>query len=427
MPSSRDGTGSRLSMSEPFHERLARIRTADSLLAVGLMSGTSADGIDVALVRFHGDHGFRDHDGDDPSSPLSGRRGPGADCTPVRFDLLASETIPFPGDVRDQILGALNCSVQELADLDLLLGRLFGEAAVAVARRAETPLSHIDFVGSHGQTVFHRPPTDSVMGATLQIGCAEQIAERVGCPVVSGFRVRDIVVGGHGAPLVPLVDQLLFRDPLENRILLNIGGIANLTALGANPADTIAFDTGPGNALLDSLVRIATEGAETCDRNGLRGLAGSVCEPLLLDLLAHPFLQLPPPRSADRHWFGESLARRLLAENAGLPLDDLLATAACFTADSIAAAISALPPPFTYVDRVIVSGGGVWNGAVMARLRDQLAPAIVETTAEHGLPSDAKEAVAFALLARETLSGRPGNLPRATGARAPVILGQITP
>lgn len=406
-----------------------RIRGARSHLAIGLMSGTSTDGIDAALVRLHQDtpaaYPASDHADDHTADARAAEdHDPGAGRT--SFELIGFSTTPYPADVRERVMGSPNCSVRELVDLDLLLGRLFGDAAVSIAASTGFGLTDIDFVGSHGQTVFHRPPVDLHSGATLQIGAPEEIAERTGCIVVSGFRVRDVVLGGHGAPLVPLADLRLFGHPKERRVLLNIGGIANLTAVGPSPRDLVAFDVGPGNVLLDCLIRLATDGAAAFDRDGLRAVAGSPRRALLGDLLAHPFLALDPPRSADRLLFGEPMARRLLAEHAGVPLDDLLATAACFTADSVAAAIRGLGAPFDVVDRVIVSGGGVWNQAIMARLREQLAPIPVETSGDHGLPADAKEAVAFALLARETLLGRPGNLPQVTGARKAAILGQIT-
>lgn len=371
------------------------------------MSGTSADGVDAALVR------------------LRDRRAAGR--TTVEVSLLGFETTPYASSIRDQILSAANGDVRDLVDLDHALGRMFADAARAVVEAAGSRVEDVDFVGSHGQTVFHRPPTGVRSGVTLQIGCAEEIAARLGCPVVSGFRVRDVVLGGHGAPLVPRADELMFAHESERRVLLNIGGIANLTALTADPSETRAFDTGPGNALLDSLVRAATAGQESYDDGGARALAGTPVPSLLADLLAHPFLAQAPPRSADRSVFGEPLARRLLAEHPEVALEDLLATAAWFTADSAAAAILALGPPFGSIDRVIVSGGGVHNAAVMRRLAARLAPAVVESSAVHGLDPDAKEAVAFALLARETLLGRPGNLPGVTGASAAAVLGHVTP
>ncbi len=382
--------------------RWSKLRDKPEHLVIGLMSGTSADGIDAALVAL--------------SDTELGIRG----------EVVAQVTLPHPRAIADQILTAANAHARELVELDVLLGRSFAEAALEVAVKAQRPIGDIDLIGSHGQTIVHVPPQGGRVGGTMQIGCPATIAERTGLPVVSDFRARDMALHGHGAPLVPLVDHLLFSRRGENRLLLNIGGIANFTATNGIRDDVLAFDTGPGNSLLDSLVRLLTNGEQRFDKNGEIAMRGTPNESILRDLLAHPFIALPFPKSADRDTFGEPLARRLMAENASLPQEDLLATAAAFTADSILIGIAALPSPYRRIDRIIVSGGGVYNEAVMARLRAGSPAPILESSAVHGIHPDAKEAVAFAVLARETLLGRPSNLPRVTGASKPAILGSIT-
>lgn len=376
----------------------ARARREHTVL--GLMSGTSADGIDVAIVRLWEENGA------------------------LRHAVLAFETIPYDEELSVRVLRAGESNVRALCALDAELGVAFGEAANRVIRKWGIDRSAIDFVGSHGQTIVHLPPRDGARGSTMQLGCAATIAATTRLPVVSGFRSRDMALYGQGAPLVPLVDHLLFAKPGENRVLLNIGGIANLTAVNGNLDDVIAFDTGPGNALLDELASITTLGIERFDRDGERSSRGKVDGELLAELLADPFITAAPPKSADRHAYGESLARRLL-DRGETKRDDLLATAAAFTADSILLAIERLPPPFSRIDRVIASGGGIHNRAILDRLR-KAGRFPVETTAQHGLDPDAKEAVAFAVLARETILGRPGNLSRVTGARQRAILGSIT-
>lgn len=398
---SADAAHDRLLPATDPWARLFRLRAQPEHCVVGLMSGTSADGIDAVLVRLKdAAHG-------------------------VAHEVLAFHTFPYSRTLSDRVLGAAAASAREITALDAELGRAFAHAVVEIAMRGGIPPSAIDYVGSHGQTIFHLPPSGEAPGATMQIGCAAVIAAEVGCPVVSDFRSRDMALGGQGAPLVPLVDHLLFAKPGENRVLLNIGGIANLSTVNGNEADVFAFDTGPGNALLDALMRLATKGQERFDAEGARGSRGRVLEPLLAQLLADPFLERDPPKSADRDAYGEALATRLLAQTGSASLDDLLATAAAFTAESILRAIARLPAPFQRIDRLIGSGGGIYNRAIWERLRAQ-SRFVVETTTDHGLDPDAKEAVAFAVLARQTVLGRPGNLPRVTGARQRAVLGSIT-
>ncbi len=380
--------------------RLARLRDRPALVVVGLMSGTSADGVDAAVVR------------------LSGER---------EFELLALHADPHPSELKRRILGAANAGAAEIARLDVAIGERFARCALAAIAAARLTSADVDLVGSHGQTIAHVPPdpTTHAAGATLQIGCAAVIAERTGLPVVSDFRARDVAVGGHGAPLVPYVDHLLFARPPETRVLLNIGGIANATIVTGRAEDVVACDVGPGNALSDALVRLATDGREAFDRGGARASSGRADARLLAELLLHPFLATAPPKSADRDLFGAPLARKIAADRPELALEDRLATAAAFTAEAIVRGVRQLG--VARPDRVIASGGGVHNAAIVRELAARLSCVPIDTSDAHGVPSQAKEALAFAILAREFVRGRPANLPRVTGASRAVVLGSFTP
>ena len=278
-------------------------------------------------------------------------------------------------------------------------------------------------IGSHGQTAVHRPRSAGQLGATLQIGEAAVIAERTGLPVVSDFRVRDVAAGGEGAPLVPLVDYLLFRKPGTRRALQNIGGIANVTLVADTLGGTVAFDNGPGNMALDAVSRAASNGREPFDRDGARAARGHIDHALLAELNQHPYLRLPPPKSTGRELFGKSFVYPLLARYEQ-HLDDLQATLTRFSAEAIARSYRELlpfPP-----EEVYVSGGGALNLTLMRHLTELLAPARVGTTRDLGVDPEAKEALLFAVLANETLFGHAGNVPSATGAAGPRVLGKIT-
>ncbi len=372
----------------------------------GIMSGTSLDGIDVAIVDIAG-HG--------------------------RLEVLAAWTIPYPERVREALLGVSNACTHTaaIARLDFLLGELYARAVERACRRSRIPLDSIDLIGCHGQTIFHEGDPVRFLGfkvaSSFQIGEAAVIAERTGIPVVSDFRPGDIAAGGHGAPLVPYVDYLLFRHPRLNRIALNIGGIANLTAIpaAAKPGSIIAFDTGPGNMVIDALVRRLTRGRRKYDHGGRIAKAGKVHPDLVRKLLRGPYYAAKPPKTAGREQYGSAFVERLIGT--GLPLPDLIATAAAFTAASVALGIGRFVRPRMNADELIVSGGGAHNPEIMAHLAGFLPGVAVCTSADHGIDVDAKEAIAFALLAYESWRRRPANLPSATGARHPVILGKITP
>ncbi|MHB1846352.1 MAG: anhydro-N-acetylmuramic acid kinase [Deltaproteobacteria bacterium] len=386
-------TGSKTAMA-----RLRQLSEREDRICLGLSSGTSADGVDVALVRIVGS-------------------GPG-----TRVTLLSHATYPFPDRLRHS-LHALS-GIKELCELNFSLGEAFAEAAFRLVRLAEIEMTDVNLIGSHGQTVYHLPPYLAGVPSTLQIGEGAVIAERTGVITVSDFRVRDVAAGGHGAPLVPYVDGLLFRHPTRTRALQNIGGIANVTIVGGPLAAPIAFDTGPGNMLLDQLAPLASGGRLRIDEDGELSGQGQVIPELLRELLAHPYLSLPPPKSAGRELFGEGLCHSLWERFRDRPFD-LLATAAAFTAESIHDAYRRFVEPTSPVDEIYLSGGGAANETIVKALERLLSPLPVRALSDLGMPPEAKEAVAFALLASECVSGTPANVPSATGARRPVVLGKI--
>ncbi len=377
---------------------------------VGLMTGTSADAVDAALVEL---------DGLDDTAPR----------------VLAYRETALEPAVRQEVLevaGGGAIALERLLRLDRALGECYAAAVLALLREARVPASGVDAIGSHGQTVRHVPRHHGGGQAmSLQIGSASVLAERTGIPVVSNFRTRDTAAGGEGAPLVPLVDWWLFRSPEESRVLLNLGGVANLTYVPKRAAleDVLAFDTGPGNAVVDALVSLQSSGGETLDRDGARAARGTANAALLEELLADPYFELPPPRSTGREHFGAPYALALadLARGIGLEPDDVIATATQLTVAAIAASVRRFVAPRGPVDAVYVSGGGVRNETLMQSLVKALAPARVRPLTALGFEPDAKEALAFALLAHRTLWGVPGNVTGATGATHPVVLGNITP
>jgi len=370
------------------------------MIVAGLMSGTSVDAIDVALVE------------------IRGRR--------VR-PLFHCE-FPHRPEVRRAVLAASNASTHtaEIARLNFLLGELFAEAVHGACRRAKIPLGKVGLIGSHGQTIYHQGQAQRFLGrriaCTMQIGEPAIIAARTGVDVVADFRPADMAAGGQGAPLVPFVDYLLYRSPRVSRAALNIGGIANITAIpaGARPAQVAAFDTGPGGMILDALASHFSGGRRRSDHNGRMASRGQVDRKLLAELLAGPYFRRRPPKSAGREQFGPPFVAALVARR--LRPEDLMATATAFTAGSIALGIRRFAAA---TQEVIVSGGGLRNRHLMGQLAAFLPGLRIRTSNEFGISSDAKEAIAFAVLAHETYRGRASNLPSATGARRPAILGTI--
>jgi len=381
------------------------------------MSGTSADGIDVALARITG-RGFR-----------------------VRARLEKFCTFPFPAAVRQAILRVANAnhrptlSVAEISQLHFLLGELYAEAVERACRRFRVPLRRIDLIGCHGQTVYHQPTPEQFAGrrvaSTLQLGEAQVLAERTGIPVVSNFRPRDLAAGGQGAPLVPYVDYLLYRHPKRGRVALNIGGIANVTVIpaGAPPGQVIAFDTGPGNMVIDAVTELATRGKQRYDRNGRLAARGQPVELILKRRLSNWYFIQPPPKSTGREKFGDEYARDLWksARYLGATPADAVRTATELTVRSIARAFRSIIARRANVEEVIVSGGGAKNLFLLRRLREELPELRWMRADRFGVPAKAKEAFAFAVLAYKTWHGVPGNLPSATGARRAVVLGTIVP
>ncbi len=369
------------------------------------MTGTSLDGIDVAIV-------------DIPR--LSALK------------VVAHTTIPYSKPVREAILAVSNrdCHTAEISRLHFLLPELYATALRDLCLREEIPLDSIELIGSHGQTIFHEDTPAEVakqkVASTLQIGDGSVLADRTGIPVVSDFRPRDMAAGGKGAPLVPYADYLLFRDRKRGRVTLNIGGIANVTAIppSAAPDQVIAFDTGPGNMVMDQLVSHATGGKLTYDRDGKFSRRGKASRELLARLMDDPYYMQRPPKTAGREQYGSEFVETMLAS--GLPPEDLVATAALLTASTIASAIGKFVRPRQPVDDLIVSGGGARNPVLMDELRVMLPGVELEHSGKYGIDGDAKEAVAFAILAHETWRRRPSNLPSATGARRGVILGKVS-
>jgi anhydro-N-acetylmuramic acid kinase len=300
--------------------------------------------------------------------------------------------------------------------LNFQLGELYARAVLRAVKR----YGEVQLIGCHGQTVYHEGGAH-----TLQIGEPAVVAERTGVPVVSNFRARDIAAGGQGAPLVPYVDYLLFRHPKRCRVALNIGGIANITIIppGAPPEDVVAFDTGPGNMVIDALAKEYSEGKLNYDRGGRIARSGRVNNTLLGELLADSYYRLKPPKSAGREQYGAEFVMRM--KSSRLPLQDLIATATALTAQTIAfdVALNARGWPW----ELVVSGGGVHNPQIMASLAKELAGVTIAKSDAYGINADAKEAIAFAILAFETWRRKASNLPSATGAKHAVILGSITP
>lgn len=380
-------------------QSLLDLRRLPERSMIGLMSGTSADGVDAVLCRI---------------------AGAGED---TRVTTESFVTVPFAPALRARVLGLHDAPASELADVDVLLGECFAQAAHEVCRAAGKHMGDVHLIGSHGQTALHHPRSAGHIGATLQIGQAAVIAERTGRPVLCDFRVRDVAAGGEGAPLVPLVDHLLFRSPDgRRRALQNIGGIANVTLVGRRIEDVAAFDNGPGNMALDAVVRRATGGAEQFDRDGERAARGRIDTALLDELHQHPYLAQRLPKSAGRELFGNAFVAPLLDRWSGR-LDDLVATLTRFTAESVARSYRELLPE--QPAEIYVSGGGALNPVLLAHLRELLRPMPVETLWALGMDPKAKEAIAFAVLANETLHGNPGNVPQVTGAAGPRVLGKI--
>ncbi|HKD80976.1 MAG TPA: anhydro-N-acetylmuramic acid kinase [Candidatus Angelobacter sp.] len=379
------------------------------MIVAGVMSGTSADGVDVAFVRLRGLGSY------------------------LHFELLGHHHLDYPKSLRQAVLGAMNAgrsSVGELSRLNFRLGEFYADAVRTAQKKTRTRV--LDLVGCHGQTIYHQGDAAPYLGkkitCTWQTGEGSVVATQLGVPVVSDFRPADMAAGGKGAPLVPFLDYAVFRDKHVGRIVQNIGGIANLTAISADakPDAVIAFDTGPGNMVIDQLMQMLFN--QPFDRNGAIAKRGEVIEPVLEEMLRASYFKRKPPKTAGREEFGREYARAFLRRCGSASKADVIATATALTPRSIAAAIDRFVLPGGRYRQVVVSGGGSKNATLMKMLVEETAKMglRLRQSDDYGVPSQAKEAVAFALLAYQTWHRQPGNVPSATGAEKAVVLGKIS-
>ncbi len=387
---------------------IGKLSKQASLRIAGLMSGTSADGVDVAIIDFAID----------------------------ALKVLAFDTYPYPPSISKAIAKLFSdekTTVSDICHLNFVIGEVFADAVLKLCRKSRIIINSIDLIGSHGQTIYHNPKGTRfgklLLRSTLQIGESCVIARRTGKTVVADFRPADIAAGGQGAPLVSYADYLLFSHKKKNRVVQNIGGIANLTWLKARAGieDILAFDTGPGNMIIDHIAHLITKGRYHYDVDGRIAAKGKVDTRLLEKLMQHKFLKKCPPKSTGREEFGAAFSNRLYntATKAGLKPADILATVTAFTARSIIAAYRRFLPLLP--DEVILCGGGAKNKTLVKMLKEQIKPARVLLTDDFGINADAKEAISFAILAGATIRGIPNNVPSATGAKTPVVLGKIIP
>src|ERR1700756_5707224 len=382
-------------------------------LVLGLMSGTSADAIDVALAQISG--------------------------APPRLTakLLNHTSVTFPPQIRKEILRVAEqqpISAGNLSQLNFRLGETFAEAALTACRRFRVSPKTIALIGSHGQTIFHQgdpvPYLDDRTASTLQIGEPAIIAARTGITTIADFRPADIAQRGQGAPLVPYADYVLYRDPKLGRVSLNLGGIANITVIPANakPSQVFAFDTGPANMLIDALVAHFTHGRQRYDKDAHMAQQGRIIPALSNEMMRDPYLKLAPPKSTGREYYGRTYLDKILAlgrRHKAKP-NDLIRAATIFTALSIVDALNRFVLPKTKIQQLIVSGGGSHNPLILGQISAALPKIQILPSSELEVPEDAKEAFAFALLTYETFHQRPSNVPSATGARRPAILGKIS-
>lgn len=387
---------------------IRKIAAKYKMRIAGLMSGTSVDGVDVAIV----------------------------DITRQEVNLLAFDVFPYPNALRREILRLCNPETAQLDNIchyNFVLGEVFSDAIIKLCSKSSIPLNSIDLVGSHGQTIYHNPRGKrygkTTISSTLQIGEPSVITQRTGITTVADFRPRDMAAGGEGAPLVPYADYILFGRNSVSRAVQNIGGIANVTFLPirCKQNDIVAFDTGPGNMVIDSIVRLISGGRRCFDSSGKIAARGKVNTRLLNEMLRHPFLKRHPPKSTGREEFGKCFSKSIYkrATEEGLANNDIVATVTAFTAKSIARAYNQFLPVLP--DEVILCGGGSRNNTLVDMLQGKLPNAKMRTTDDFGISVDAKEAVSFAILAWATIKGLTNNVPGVTGAERPVIMGKITP
>ncbi|WMJ22118.1 anhydro-N-acetylmuramic acid kinase AnmK [Paludicola sp. MB14-C6] len=391
--------------------KLENLFNKNERMVIGLMSGTSVDGIDAALVRIKGSY------------------------TDTKAELLGFENYKMPDGIRERIFALFEdktSSSKDICHMNFLLGELFAEAAKKIADKCAISLADIDLIGSHGQTIYHIPVPVNDCGyqirSTLQIGEGAVIADRTGVVTVSDFRVMDVAAGGEGAPLVPYTEYLLYRSETDCIALQNIGGVGNITVIpkGAAEHEVIAFDTGPGNMIIDFMVSFITNGKQSYDVNGEIASQGIVNEQVLSELMQDKYFKILPPKTTGREYFGKRFSKQLLekCKSLGMSDHDIVATTTMFTAKTIADACEHLIPlPIT---KLVVGGGGSYNSTLVKMLKAELPKTTVCIQEDLGFSSDAKEAIAFAVLANETISFHPNNTPSATGAYKKKILGKIS-
>ena len=395
-------------------ENLIRLREKETRNVIGLISGTSCDGIDACLAKIT-------------------RNGSSTEIEIIEF-----ETYPYKNEIRELIFDASNeqtGTVDKICQLNFILGQLFADAAMQIAGKPSISISDIDIIGSHGQTIYHisslKEKADKKVRSTLQIAEPSVIARETGVTTVGDFRTGDIAAGGEGAPLVPYADFILFGKDGIDRAIQNIGGIANVTFLpaGCSINEIIAFDNGPGNMIIDCFVEIITDGRLKYDKDGELASKGKLNQGLLERLCSHPYLSIPPPKSTGREDFGfqfsDDLYEKLKRDN--VDILDTITTVTAFTAKSISDSYRKYIQPSYRISEVVMSGGGAYNPVLFKFLKDYLGDIEIRKVEEFGIPSDAKEALAFAILANETICGNTGNVPSATGARERVVLGKIIP
>jgi anhydro-N-acetylmuramic acid kinase len=384
-------------------------RKGNTVRVVGLISGTSVDAIDVAVCDF--------------------AEAPGDDLDMLEMTLVCVREQPMPVAVRQRVLSVLDqrtVELDDLTELNFVLGMAFADAVVATLQEEGLQSEDIDLIASHGQTIYHLTDDEHVP-STLQMGEPAVIAESTGTTVIADFRVADMAAGGLGAPLVPYFDALFFGGRGAARALQNIGGIGNVTFIPAtqNFEDIYAFDTGPGNVLIDYGAHHFSHGAAQLDLDGAMARRGQVHVGLLEEVLAHPYFSEPPPKATGRELFGDAYAAGVInrAEGLGISAEDTMATLTAVTVESIARTYRTLGP--AELHEVVLAGGGARNSFLVAQLRQRLPDLDIRMHDEFGVPAGAKEAVAFALLGYEALYGRCTNVPRCTGAREAVTLGKI--
>ena len=381
-------------------------------LAIGLMSGTSADGVDAALIKIS-ENGLR-----------------------TKIQLIEFETFPYPAEIQEMVLAASSPekgTIDLICHLNFRLGDIFARAALSILEKTNISNNEVDFIGSHGQTIRHFPEGHEDfpgnLPSTLQIGEPSVIAEKTGIKTVADFRTRDMAAGGLGAPLAPFAHFLLFHHKENSRIVHNIGGISNLTFLPkrGDIDKVVAFDTGPGNMLIDGLVSHLSKGQKPFDRDGEWASKGKINNDLLSFMMEHPFIKKPPPKATGREEFGEVFLRKVLtkAEELKITENDLVTTITAFTAESIIINYKDHILKIDCPSEIIFCGGGIHNNFLMDRIKNKLSEITISTTEKYGISPDALEAVSFAILANETIHGNPSNLPSVTGAKRKVILGKI--